>query len=355
MSDSIRDAQSSRAAAEMFLLTLADEGPNVNRQLSPLWASRDEFQRTLEQPGLQGTLEDIVMHDHENLVPTFDGAPTLKSSHHSSGNPTPALSANNKKSKYERSQYTSRAITILDDISKSVEACSANLQRDAQLPDALEHARKRIAQLHRKLDKVKRKTPSILEEKERIRRRLLDLNAQLNEMQKERTTSGNNSPLLYDSSHHFEPLVDNQDPPAQIATFIGVVSAVMIGAGRRMAEFILKTMPIMLRSAFEISSIEIDMQQQHILDQIPSTLNTALSKFNLSSKTVTYAVCPACHCTYPPAFPLDPNKPEYPSVCNNFPNLGSDLCGIPLLESDADDGGNPVPIKTFVSHKTVYL
>jgi hypothetical protein len=83
-----------------------------------------------------------------------------------------------------------------------------------------------------------------------------------------------------------------------------------------------------------------------IHSQIPVTIDAAMNCFSLSSKVTTFAVCPACHCTYKPEIIPSSTEVVYPRVCSNTPHPGAAVCGENLLE----DGPKYRPRKTFVYH-----
>jgi Transposase family tnp2 len=139
--------------------------------------------------------------------------------------------------------------------------------------------------------------------------------------------------------------VDLHAPVAQLMMFIVVVCNVMMGVSRRLGDFLLGLLTVTLRCAFLDNSTNLSLRQQSILSQIPRTMDTVLSKFNLDSKTTTYAVCPNCHCTYPPEFAHGSTVPSYPKECNNLPLAGSNPCRTQLLESSGDP---PKPLKSYV-------
>jgi len=96
-----------------------------------------------------------------------------------------------------------------------------------------------------------------------------------------------------------------------------------------------------------------------IFKQLPSTLTSTYSKFNLTRRVTVYAVCPKCHALYTPE---GSNKMVYPNNCTF--KIASDVipCREPLLspavekfEDDIDTSNeakqkNPIPIKTFHYH-----
>ena len=156
--------------------------------------------------------------------------------------------------------------------------------------------------------------------------------------------------------------VDLYAPVTQLTMFIVVVCNVMMGVSRHLGDLILSLLTITLQYAFLDKSGNLSLRQQSILDQIPRTMNTVLSRFNLDSKTMTYTVCPNCHCTYPPKFAHGSTVPSYPTECDNRPHPDSNLCRTSLVESTDDGialrpnvrkqktGKRPQPIETRKSY-----
>jgi hypothetical protein len=130
--------------------------------------------------------------------------------------------------------------------------------------------------------------------------------------------------------------------------FIVVVCNVMMGVSRRLGDFLLDLLTIILRCAFAVNSANLNLRQQSILKQIPRTMDTVLSKFNLDSKTTTYAACPNCHFTYPPKFAHGSTVPLYPKECDNIPLPNSDPCKTQLVESTDDGVDLSKPLKPYV-------
>lgn len=139
--------------------------------------------------------------------------------------------------------------------------------------------------------------------------------------------------------------VDQNHPIAQITLFIAVVSKVFMGVSRRLGDLMLGLLTILLRQIFYLQGNSYP-NQEDILGEIPVTIATALKAFNLDSKTTTYAVCPDCHCTYPPRFLSGSDSPIYPNECTNNPTPET-ACHSKLLDDPAD----PSSIrKSFVYH-----
>jgi cytochrome c5 len=89
-----------------------------------------------------------------------------------------------------------------------------------------------------------------------------------------------------------------------------------------------------------------DAQQVDVLEQLPSSLYVALSKFDIDGKTVQYAVCPSCHHTHAPHNPKAAAL-VYPSKCVNrvVDKSGAHTCGTELLVLR---DGRMRPIKPFL-------
>ena len=149
--------------------------------------------------------------------------------------------------------------------------------------------------------------------------------------------------------HHFETPINSYNPVAQLCMFIAVVSTVIMGLSREMGSLLLNLVSITLHWAFKDPQGNPTERQSSILKQIPSTINTVLSKFKLEGKTTTFATCPQCHCTYAPSFSLGSSTPSYPEKCSNWPYPDADVCSTALLEIvTSDDGPSSKPVKPFV-------
>jgi hypothetical protein len=129
--------------------------------------------------------------------------------------------------------------------------------------------------------------------------------------------------------------LDDHDELVQVSMLLGVICVVIVGVSRRLGDFIMGLLNIILGLAAQRSGCE--------LPKIPQNITTALGQFNLDGRTTTYAVCPLCHCTYKPN-----RASNYPEICTNVPVPDAGACGTRLLEAGSD--GVLKPIKTFVYH-----
>jgi hypothetical protein len=132
--------------------------------------------------------------------------------------------------------------------------------------------------------------------------------------------------------------------------FIVVVCTVIVGLSRQMGNLVLNLMNLTLHWAFQDPKGNLTACQSSILKQIPTMVESVLSKFNLEGKTTIFAICPECHCTYSPSFCPGSNTPSYLTTCSNRPYPDAEVCNAPLLEEMiADDGTKSSrPFKPFV-------
>lgn len=130
-----------------------------------------------------------------------------------------------------------------------------------------------------------------------------------------------------------------------------------MGISRRDGDFLMGSLCLIVQMCFSLAQDgQVSGPPQQVLDELPKNIRAALSTFDFNLRTTIYAVCPACHCTYPPSL----ESPKYPSRCTNKPSPKAGLCGEPLIQSSADESiddddddseeGQQRPIKPFVYH-----
>ena len=137
------------------------------------------------------------------------------------------------------------------------------------------------------------------------------------------------------------------DTIAQVAIFLGIFCSVVMDVSRNDGDFIMGLINTILILAFSGPGGEVTPKHEDIIAQMPQNIRQALSKFDLDSHTTTYAVCPACHCTYKPQYNKGSLVSIYDKTCHNRPTLESGLCREPLLRKR---DRSPKPIKTFIYH-----
>ena len=204
---------------------------------------------------------------------------------------------------------------------------------------------------------MKRPVASVLSRKTSVAEKLAKLEDSIAELKPLHSSSAR--PLQYDSGtlfftahsdigltflflgHHFDFSFDSYHPVAQITMFIVVVGFVMMSLSRRLSELLLGLLSIAVSWVFNSISRDMSALPRFVLEQIPRTLETILSRFKLEGKTTTYAVCLTCHCIYAPTFLAGTAVPTYPDICQNHRSPNSPPCNTPLLSDQA-------PQKPFV-------
>jgi len=128
----------------------------------------------------------------------------------------------------------------------------------------------------------------------------------------------------------------------------------VVGLRAEICEFIINAAIIMVKLAMatglgtqpELEG-EYSAHQEFILNQLPTSLFTALSKFNIDGDATLYAVCPSCNYTYQPLYDVISTNLSYPPLCLNklAGEDGPQTCGAALLEIHNDQTR---PIKPYL-------
>ena len=111
--------------------------------------------------------------------------------------------------------------------------------------------------------------------------------------------------------------------------------SVIFGVSQRAGDLILGLVRLIIQLVSRKPDGSMDPLQTHILNQVPGSIEAALSRFNSTDSTTAYAVCPVCHCTFPPS--AGPGNSRYPERCTNRPKPEEGPCDEPLLEDAAQD------------------
>ena len=99
--------------------------------------------------------------------------------------------------------------------------------------------------------------------------------------------------------HHFASTMHHYSIIIQIAIFLGVFIIGVISASWNDGDFIMGILNILLFQAVQpLNGGLLDSCHEDLILQMPSNIHAALSKLDLNNKTVIYAVCLRCHCTY---------------------------------------------------------
>ncbi len=148
--------------------------------------------------------------------------------------------------------------------------------------------------------------------------------------------------------HHYDMPATHTHVIVQVVMFLGIVLNVISHVSRTATDFFLKSLTLVVQLAFQAtatSTATANALHEDVLAQIPTTLDAALTRFNLSTHTITYTVCSACHCVYAPTLCPEFSKPMYPNTCSNQVTPESGTCGASLTEP-----GSSKPICPYVVH-----
>ncbi|KIK35400.1 hypothetical protein CY34DRAFT_96153, partial [Suillus luteus UH-Slu-Lm8-n1] len=242
-------------------------------------------------------------------------------------------------------QRQSRAEAILNVAESRIERARTQIFC-ATSRDVLRSIRNELSAIIKTLGKVKHKVSSIVSRRSRLETTCDEIQTLL--FSKEDELPVSSGPVEFDSSHHYDLPIDYADEIVQVSLFLGAVSVVIFGIGRRHGEFLMGVLSLILSLAMDAQSPHSESRRQNTLSQIPRTMETALSVFKLDGQTTTYAVCPACNCTFKPKANLNSSGARYPPNCSNRPRPEDVPCDEPLLQ--CSPGGGLEPIKTFVYH-----
>ena len=120
--------------------------------------------------------------------------------------------------------------------------------------------------------------------------------------------------------HHFSSTIHHYNTIIQIVIFLGVFITRVIGVSRNDGDFFMGVLNILVFQALQpFSGQPLDSRHEHTITQLPGSIWAALSKFDIDTKTIVYAVCPKCHCTYPPQTSL--GESTTPSTHHTAPTV----------------------------------
>ncbi|EPQ49864.1 hypothetical protein GLOTRDRAFT_97339, partial [Gloeophyllum trabeum ATCC 11539] len=251
-------------------------------------------------------------------------------------------------SKEERHINTTRALSQLDSVRTDIEESLQRLTTGVS-PDTIREVQDCLGRLRRRFNAITRRTPRILERKAELCEQLKLLDGRLLEL--EALVPESTDPIAYNCDDHHERPIDQYSAVAQVSMFLVTVCTVIVGVNRSAGAFMLATISTILTLAFTLHGRQLKQDQERVLADIPSTVDTVLSKFKLDGRVTTYATCSECHAIYAPHYEEGSADAVYPAICTSK-TLGSDqICGAPLTETDNTGGDRSMkPLRSFVMH-----
>lgn len=248
--------------------------------------------------------------------------------------------------------------TILENAQSKISDCARQLSPS---PDRLKDTKITIEQCRMAVNKIASKHSDIISLKSKVVTLLGNLEARWMALS---SLVPDNAPLEYSTGkiqtlisdsrtnvppldQHFTSSMRDSTRMVQLVVFIGLWFIGIVGGSRAHGDFLVSLLSIGFYWAFQPpNSQPMDSRHQSTIAQMPANIREVLSHFDLESRTVIYAVCPTCHCTYAPQFALGNDTPEYPSHCTHRPTPESGVCGQPLLRRNRSEKSQP--IKPFV-------
>lgn len=136
---------------------------------------------------------------------------------------------------------------------------------------------------------------------------------------------------------------------------LGAVCHLIFGLSTEPCDFIIKVATMIVKMALSTISPkrtdtvdEYDATQRALLDQLPTSLYTALDRLRITGQTTMFAACPTCNYTHEPIYDRISATFQYPTRCTNriVGSDGDQLCDAELLKTL---DGRASPIKPFVT------
>ncbi|RDB30201.1 hypothetical protein Hypma_010459 [Hypsizygus marmoreus] len=111
--------------------------------------------------------------------------------------------------------------------------------------------------------------------------------------------------LIFPQVHIYESSIAKLDIIAQMMILLGAVCHIIVGLSTEPCNSILSIVTMIIKMAMATrlpkhgnAKSDYDPNQHAILKQLPTSLFTALSYFNIEGRTTIYATCPSCNCTH---------------------------------------------------------
>ncbi|KAF5336277.1 hypothetical protein D9758_014498 [Tetrapyrgos nigripes] len=337
-------------------VTVSDPGPDIHKQPTKLFTSREEFQRDIK---IDTSGNKIGFGDIEqglNSVVNVQPPTEPPASHH------PSLSrrasrvslslirkiCNPKLVRMVRSinAVKDEAISIRENLLQLTRHNLDFSDKQAVLKrqEALKQANTRINQLSATLLSMRKLSdPSYTSAAEEARSELRKADSVLSIIGMDLPSpEGSSAPTPFSSDYLFENPLAGVGVATRMVIFLTVACALVIGISHRDCDFIVSAVWNIVAAATSLfcPSSAAPTSEQHVqrqlMAQLPSSLYTALNALRLDSKTTVFA----------PEFSQTAVKAQYPDQCNNMivGKDGRSACGTSLLHAR---NGNMRPIKPY--------
>ncbi|KAI5895820.1 uncharacterized protein SCHCODRAFT_02495587 [Schizophyllum commune H4-8] len=150
------------------------------------------------------------------------------------------------------------------------------------------------------------------------------------------------TPLRVDNAHLRMEAFDDLQPATLVAHCLALTSRIFHGCSREGANIILRLTKLFGHSLVFLGDGP-NILQRRALRDTPIDVRTVEKRVNLGIRTIPFAVCPSCRCTYEPSYVPPSSKPLYPAICREDTGDEAEtetLCGTGLV----DETGSPKEI-----------
>ncbi|KAJ7149006.1 hypothetical protein C8R43DRAFT_952250 [Mycena crocata] len=302
-----------RLADIVTAVTFTDDGPRVREQPSKLFSSREDFQ-------------DLYAADIPICpapIPLSEATPGVYSFVGSAIRPGMRSTERNEDVLHRIQKQVQMARKTLDDI----DLLYAQNDHHQSMRLAVDAAAAVVTSsgLHLKSVQMAKGGSELLRFRDEVLEELRELDHRvdyLGALLPDERAATETTPLLYDATHiHINP-IGHLDLVAQLMVLLAVVCHVVIGLSSTPCDLIIQLVQMVVRLVMSMSltpeTEEYTLHQKHVLQQLPTSLRTALDTFKLDSKTRVYASCPSCHYSHAPKEDRITGDRVYPSVCDNY-------------------------------------
>ena len=130
--------------------------------------------------------------------------------------------------------------------------------------------------------------------------------------------------------------------------YLTIVLSVLGHLSDTWCNYMLQILRLLIGSIYARSSPSpATTNDQQLIETLPRDIRGVRAVFNLEAKTITFATCPKCCCTYEPE--VRGGISVYPSLCSFRPFLDSNPCGTRICKTRVRNGKSiRTPIRPFV-------
>ncbi|KAF7335607.1 hypothetical protein MVEN_02215300 [Mycena venus] len=265
-------------------ITLTDPGPNVREQPSKLFTTRETFQE------LRAT--DLPTFNPVPLPEVTDGFQRLL---RSAKHPGMRSVERNKDLLVDILQQVQTARMSLD----SIDVLYAENDDHRSMRLAVDAATEVVISSGKRLGSVKTPNGDLVRLKDEVLAELRELDQRidcLGALLPKEVAITETAPLPYDAAHvHINP-VGHLDLIAQMMVLLAVVCNVILGLSTQPCDLLIQSVQMIIRLVMSMNlaadAEEYNLEQQHVLGQLPRSLRAALDTFKLDAKTTVLRSVP---------------------------------------------------------------